>query len=129
MCHPRLHVAYLSLSLLLGAGACALTASLSIVLRQGAHSVAYRPIRTAVFIALGLSGVLPMMHTIALYESHFVNEILGMRYVAIGGALYIIGALIYANHVPERFAPGMFDYVVRCRLLTRAHPTKCTRTH
>ena len=31
---------------------------------------------------------------------------------AIGGALYIIGALMYMMKIPERFKPGTFDIVV-----------------
>ena len=54
-----------------------------------------------------------MLHAISIYENHLVFEVLGMRQVALGGALYIFGALLYANHIPERFAPGTFDYVVR----------------
>lgn len=83
------------------------------MLRTGSNTATFRPIRTAVFIALGLSGVFPMLHAISIYENHLVFEVLGMRQVALGGALYIFGALLYANHIPERFAPGTFDYVVR----------------
>lgn len=105
MCYPSIYYGYLTLSAVLGATA------LNLVLPTSSQSAAYRPIRTAVFIALGLCGVMPMLHAVALYEKQMVFETLGMRYVAISGALYIFGALLYVLRIPERYAPGRFDYV------------------
>ncbi|WFD33965.1 hypothetical protein MCUN1_000793 [Malassezia cuniculi] len=105
MCHPRLYTGYLVLSLTLGA------AALAVVLQTKSQTSVYRPIRTAIFVALGLSGVFPMLHAVSLYETHLVFESLGMRQVAVSGALYIFGAVLYATRTPERFAPGKFNYI------------------
>ena len=36
---------------------------------------------------------------------------MGLHYLVLSGALYVVGALLYACRVPERFAPGKFDYI------------------
>ncbi|CAD7059877.1 unnamed protein product [Tilletia caries] len=70
---------------------------------------AYRPMRTAVFISLGLSAVFPVVHACAMYGYGTVSRIMGLSYVIASGAMYIVGACMYAARVPERFAPGRFD--------------------
>ena len=39
---------------------------------------------------------------------------------ALGGALYILGAVLYMLRVPERFSPGSFDLVVSFKFLRDA---------
>lgn len=34
---------------------------------------------------------------------------MGLFYLILQGLLYIVGAMIYALRIPERFAPGKFD--------------------
>jgi adiponectin receptor len=34
---------------------------------------------------------------------------MGLFYLVLQGVLYIVGAVIYALRIPERFAPGKFD--------------------
>lgn len=36
---------------------------------------------------------------------------MGLNYLVLSGALYIAGALLYANRIPEKFFPGKFDYL------------------
>ncbi len=36
---------------------------------------------------------------------------MGLNWLVTSGALYIVGALLYAMRVPERFYPGRFDYL------------------
>lgn len=69
----------------------------------------YRPLRAGVFVALGLSGVIPAMHYVI--TDGFWNAI---NYAALGwlvlmAVLYILGAVIYAVRIPERIFPGKFD--------------------
>jgi len=40
---------------------------------------------------------------------HLLLDQMGLFYVILQGVLYIIGAVIYALRIPERFAPGKFD--------------------
>ncbi len=65
------------------------------------------------FIALGLSGVVPCAHYLCI--EGFWN---GLEMVAFGrlilmATLYITGAVIYALRIPERIWPGKFDIWVR----------------
>ncbi|KAH8876342.1 Adiponectin receptor protein [Schistosoma japonicum] len=72
-------------------------------------SPTYRAARALLFIALGLSGVVPCVHYI-LIEGFWE----GVSYSALGwlvlmAVLYISGATIYALRIPERLYPGKFD--------------------
>ncbi|KNZ78315.1 ADIPOR-like receptor [Termitomyces sp. J132] len=35
---------------------------------------------------------------------------MGFGWLLVSGCLYIFGALLYANRIPERLGPGQFDY-------------------
>lgn len=62
-----------------------------------------------VFIVFGLSGVIPAMHY-AFVEGWFNRIALAsLGWLILMGSLYIIGALIYALRIPERFFPGKCD--------------------
>lgn len=66
--------------------------------------------RAFIFILLGLSAVVPVMHGLWLANDwYFVTQILGAKYVMYSGATYIGGALIYVAHIPERWSPYTFD--------------------
>lgn len=61
------------------------------------------------FIALGLSGVIPALHfviTDGFYEA--VNNA-SLGWLCLMAFCYIFGAVIYAVRVPERIWPGKFD--------------------
>ena len=40
-----------------------------------------------------------------------IKTTMGLHYLVLSGALYIVGAGLYVARVPERFAPGRFDFV------------------
>ncbi|KAI0035484.1 hemolysin-III related-domain-containing protein [Vararia minispora EC-137] len=89
------------------------TAGLSaacIVLSSQYSSKANRHARTYVFIALGLSGILPVSHALVSHGFHKLNVEMGFHWLLTSATLYIAGALLYANRIPECFAPGKFDY-------------------
>ena len=62
-----------------------------------------------VFIALGLSGVIPAMHFVIIHGfwEGVYNAALG--WLVLMAILYIVGAVIYAVRIPERIWPGKFD--------------------
>lgn len=64
---------------------------------------------TGMFIALGLSGVIPALHFVISdgFDQAVNNASLG--WLCLMAVLYIVGALIYAFRVPERIFPGKFD--------------------
>ncbi|CAG2177372.1 unnamed protein product, partial [Oppiella nova] len=67
----------------------------------------FRPFRTAVFLAFGLSNVIPGIHWAIVLESHLIGAFL---LFILQGMLYVIGALLYVIRIPERFFPGKCDY-------------------
>ncbi|KAF2803787.1 HlyIII-domain-containing protein [Mytilinidion resinicola] len=70
---------------------------------------ALRPFRAAMFIALGLSAVFPVLHGVKIYGVTMMRDMIGLDYVVAQGFFYILGAVIYACRVPERLSPGTFD--------------------
>lgn len=105
-CHPFERALYMGLITLLG------LASVIIVLTPKYSTPKYRPVRAGLFVALGLSGVAPIVHGTMITKGwHFLVEMLGIKYVMISGAVYIFGAMLYVAHIPERLSPGTFDLV------------------
>ncbi|KAJ1926995.1 hypothetical protein IWQ60_003334 [Tieghemiomyces parasiticus] len=74
------------------------------------QSAAYRWTRTMLFIAMGLSGIVPFVHALWLVGVERAWSGFAMVWFLAMGGLYITGALIYAARVPERWFPGRFDY-------------------
>jgi len=71
----------------------------------------YRTTRAIVFVALGLSGIVPAIHTtfkLGFHKSFSVGQ-LGWLYLM--AFLYILGAFLYAKRIPERYFPGKCDLV------------------
>lgn len=62
------------------------------------------------FIILGLSAGIPFIFS-AVAQSHniYINPGVNVVPYALGGAIYIGGAIIYACRFPERWFPGKFD--------------------
>lgn len=103
-CHPAIRAFYLGSFLLAGLGAA------YIVLNPEYAKPTHRGARTTVFIALGLSSAVPVIHALFIYSLHTIQVEMGFQYMVLSGVLYIIGALLYANRIPERLSPGTFDY-------------------
>ncbi|KAJ7053810.1 hemolysin-III related-domain-containing protein [Mycena amicta] len=104
ICHP--HEKLVSLALLT---AVALGAAYT-VLNPAYSKSTHRGTRTSVFIGLGLSGVIPTIYCMLRegLQKVFVDQ--GYGWMVLGAFFYIGGGLLYANRIPERFAPGKFDY-------------------
>lgn len=67
---------------------------------------------SGMFLCLGCSGVVPSIHlTISLGFLRGVEQG-ALGWLVLMGALYIIGALMYAFRVPERFFPGKCNFWV-----------------
>jgi adiponectin receptor len=47
------------------------------------------------FVALGLSAVIPLAHSLALDGYPLVDQRMGLRWVLLEAALYIFGAVLY----------------------------------
>ncbi|KAG2139461.1 hemolysin-III related-domain-containing protein [Suillus cothurnatus] len=102
-CEPALQACYLCSIALVGAGAA------YIVLNPEYAKPTHRGARTCVFIGLGLSAVVPVAHLLVSHGPSKLFSEMGFGWLLASGGLYITGALIYANRIPERLAPGKFD--------------------
>ncbi|KAI1435298.1 mPR-like GPCR protein [Xylaria sp. CBS 124048] len=69
----------------------------------------WRPYRAAMFVGLGVSGVVPICHGLIVYGYQSLCERMGLNWILLQGALYIFGAFLYAVRWPERISPGTFD--------------------
>lgn len=69
----------------------------------------WRPFRAVMFIAMGLSAVVPVIHGLNIYGAEKMDRLIGLRWLVAQGVLYILGATLYAARIPERFRPGTFD--------------------
>jgi adiponectin receptor len=70
---------------------------------------ALRPFRALMFVLMGLSAVFPVLHGVKLYGVEHLRTSIGLDWVVLQGVLYIVGAVIYAARVPEKWAPGKYD--------------------
>lgn len=102
MCHPYIRAFYLLTTSLLG------LSTLFVTLLDRFQRPEYVPARAAIFVGLGLWGVVPIIHGWRLnLGEEAVHEALG--YDILMGVLYLLGAGLYAARVPERWKPGAFD--------------------
>ncbi|KAM0201828.1 hypothetical protein ACHAPA_010985 [Fusarium lateritium] len=102
-CLPNLMTAYLWVICILGTG-CGLVSWI-----ERFRTPTWRPYRTMMFIGLGVSGVVPVIHGACIYGLQGLEERMSLSWVVLHGAMYIFGAVLYAARWPERSAPGSFD--------------------
>jgi len=96
-------IGYMALIIFLG------TCCILVCLLDKFSTPRFRPLRAALFVALGLSAVIPGCHHLILYGFWTsVNEA-SAGWMILMAVLYISGAVIYAMRVPERFFPGKCD--------------------
>ena len=70
----------------------------------------YRSIRAILFVLVGLASGLPGIHIVFLRDP-FISPTANVFLWALGGAIYVSGAFIYALRFPERYFTGRFSYV------------------
>ncbi|CAH8495574.1 unnamed protein product [Schistosoma turkestanicum] len=102
-CYFPFKVVYISAVLILG-GFCAFVCTQDYFLRP-----TYRSARALLFIALGLSGVIPCVHYIMIEGFQEGVNYSALGWLVLMAVLYISGATIYALRIPERLYPGKFD--------------------
>ncbi len=61
------------------------------------------------FTALGSSSLIPAIHYIIINGWYKVFTVGAFFWFILTGALYIIGAYLYAARIPEKWFPGKFD--------------------
>lgn len=102
-CNPIFQRVYWSMISLLGIGC----ATVSTIPRF--RTPTWRPFRATMFVAMGLSAVFPIIHGLAAFGFSQMRKQIGFWWLLLQGCLYILGAIIYAMRVPERWRPGKFD--------------------
>ncbi|OJD39759.1 uncharacterized protein BKCO1_2000174 [Diplodia corticola] len=101
--HPS-HVRFYWIMITTNSVACAIAAVL-----DKFRSPAFRPIRAAMFVGLGLSAIFPVVSGLKLYGLQALRERIALDWLVAHGLMYITGAAIYAIRFPERIWPGRFD--------------------
>ncbi|KAI5866418.1 hemolysin-III related-domain-containing protein [Durotheca rogersii] len=102
-CLPDLRTVYLCAIFLLGLG-CGMVSWI-----ERFRTPLWRPYRAAMFVGLGVSGVVPICHALCIYGYRALDERMGLSWVLLQGFLYIFGAFLYAVRWPERSFPRTFD--------------------
>jgi adiponectin receptor len=59
-------------------------------------------------VVVGLMAAVPLFHMEFFSDAKYINEFSTYPW-ALGGGLYILGAVLYMLKIPERFKPGRFD--------------------
>lgn len=87
---PKLIRLYWSMITTIGAG------TLVIVLYPKFRTPDWRPVRALMFVLMGLSAVVPVIHGLQMYGYEQLEQQMGLSWLVGQGVLYITGAAIYA---------------------------------
>lgn len=89
---------------------CSFGAACAIVsMKETFRTREWRPYRAALFVAFGLSAILPIITGIFHYGFSELYLRIQVKWVLLGGIFYIIGAVLYGMRFPEKYSPGKFD--------------------
>jgi adiponectin receptor len=88
------------------------TASFVVFLVPKFDQPRFRWLRGVVFVICGLLSGVPIIHLEFWTDQIYLKEFVTGPW-ALGGALYIFGAVMYVLRIPERIRPGWFDIIVR----------------
>ncbi|KAF9100490.1 hypothetical protein BGX27_000370 [Mortierella sp. AM989] len=102
-CHQTFQIVYISVISVLGGATVIATMQKRFQIPQ------FRWVRSLLFLALGLSGLCPIIHGIVLYDFPLAQKAAALNYMFSMGAAYVFGVLLYGTRTPERFFPGKFD--------------------
>ncbi|KAF1992596.1 Hly-III related protein [Aulographum hederae CBS 113979] len=78
-------------------------------LRSTFRTPQYRPYRTAMYACLGLSFIIPIIHSIILYGWETQMWRMSLDWMALMAMLNLSGAALYAFRIPEKLFPRRFD--------------------
>uniref|UniRef100_A0A915LKS7 Adiponectin receptor n=1 Tax=Meloidogyne javanica TaxID=6303 RepID=A0A915LKS7_MELJA len=69
----------------------------------------FRPLRGGVFLAMGLSSIVPALHLALTDGFKWMFDYASFHWLLLMGFLYITGAAVYMVRFPERCCPGKCD--------------------
>ena len=81
-------------------------------LTEGFNSPAKRKVRGTLFLILGISAGIPLIHMYFLGDSVGMVKNGNFFFYVLGGILYIGGALLFMWRFPEKYWPGRFCLLV-----------------
>lgn len=102
MCHPFFCNLYLGSITILG------IATILFSLLPVFQTPEFRTIRAMLFTGMGMFGILPIFHKLVMFWDQ-PEALHTTGYEVLMGAFYVLGAVVYATRVPERWMPGKFD--------------------
>ncbi|GMS96093.1 hypothetical protein PENTCL1PPCAC_18268 [Pristionchus entomophagus] len=102
-CRPTLQIIYITMIVTLG------TSAMIVSLWDKFAEPKFRPVRAGVFVAMGLSSIVPAFHLLVVDGVHWMMEHTSLGWLLLMGALYLTGATVYATRIPERCFPGKCD--------------------
>ena len=86
----------------------------------------YVMLRGTAFVICGLLSGIPLFHLEFFTEELYLRDFMTFPW-ALGGGIYIAGAVLYVFRIPERFKPGFFDIIVsQCQIINRGNRTTCS---
>ena len=104
-CKPLFKLRNLFLAVLT-IGACLVFAALC---NEKLASNEWRRFKVGMFIALGAAGVTPFIYVLNFEDKYSSSMNIDLSPYYLGGVFYLIGAILFATRIPERFGPGKFD--------------------
>ncbi|KAF9580261.1 hypothetical protein BGW38_003166 [Lunasporangiospora selenospora] len=102
-CYKMWQIIYTSLITFFG------IATVIVVFQPKFRTPQFRWVRSGLFLALGLSGLVPIGHGIVLYGFRLSRKASALDYMFGMGGAYVIGVLLYGSRTPECLFPGKFD--------------------
>jgi len=102
LCDPLVQALYLGF--ITASGAAAVAVSLLPVFERPE----LRWARAGLFACMGMSGLVPIVHKMAVFGAR-PEAVVTTGYEMAMGASYLAGVAVYATRVPERWMPGRFD--------------------
>ncbi|KAI9335769.1 hemolysin-III related-domain-containing protein [Obelidium mucronatum] len=103
-CNETLRIVYMSLIFGTGLAVTVTNVSKRFLKRE------YAKLRLGLFIAFGMIGIFPIAHACVLYGFSFTQRAIGLNYIFLVALSNLGGSMIFNFRIPERFAPGAFDY-------------------
>ncbi|KAJ5646437.1 hemolysin-III channel protein Izh2 [Penicillium lividum] len=83
--------------------------SLMVLINPRFQGLQWRTFRVGTFMAMGLSGIAPLVHGVAVFGFSQMMRQSGAPFYIGEGVLLGLGAVVYTTRVPESFGPGKFD--------------------
>ncbi|KAF5197297.1 Heptahelical transmembrane protein [Thalictrum thalictroides] len=102
LCHPNIRFIYLASIIIFG------ILAVITLLAPALNTPRFRHFRAYLFLAMGFSGVIPIVHSVILYWGHR-PIIISFFYELLMALFYATGVGFYVSRIPERLKPGAFD--------------------